>query len=295
MSQKLLSFDIGGTQIKYGIVSDSGEVLLAHTVPTQAQEGAAALLDRLVALAQPVVAQNEVSGIAISTLGLVDAESGRILGAAEAVPDYVGLSPKLALEAAFGLPVTIENDVNCVALAEGWQGSAKGVKHYIALAIGTGIGGGIVIDGKLYQGARSAAGEWGYMRIADRCWENHASMRGLVTEAIRVSGRSDWDGRSVFAARDAGDEHMSKVVDEWLDLLATGIVNLIYVLNPQRVIVGGGISGRGERFLSELHAAISVRIEPGFREMSEVVLASAGNHAGMIGAARNWFLNKRLF
>ncbi|BCL75197.1 sugar kinase [Jeongeupia sp. HS-3] len=295
MSQKLLSFDIGGTQIKYGIVSDSGEVLLAHTVPTQAQDGARALLDRLVELARPIIAQHAICGIAISTLGLVEAGSGRIVGAAEAVPDYVGVSPKQALEEAFSLPVTIENDVNCVALAEGWQGSAKGAQHYIALAVGTGIGGGIVINGELYRGARSAAGEWGYMRIADRCWENHASMRGLVTEAIRVSGRSDWDGRAVFAASDAGDEQMRRVVDEWLDLLATGIVNLIYVLNPQRVVIGGGISGRGERFLAELHSAISARIEPDFREMSEVVLASAGNNAGMIGAARNWFLSKRLF
>ncbi|UXY14296.1 ROK family protein [Chitiniphilus purpureus] len=284
----LLAFDIGGTQIKYGLIDQAGEVLHAETVSTQAGQGGAALLERLVMLARPWVEKACPAGIALSTLGLVEPAHGTILAAAEAVPGYIGCSPKAALQQAFGLPVTVENDVNCVALAEGWRGAAQGASHYIAVAVGTGIGGGIVINGRLYRGHRAAAGEWGYMRINGKLWEDHASMRGLVHAAQAATGRIGLDGRAIFAAYDAGDPAFTRLVADWLTLLATGIVNLIYAFNPERVVIGGGIAGRGERFLAELNASIDGILLPDFHGMSRIVLASAGNHAGMIGAARNW-------
>ncbi|WP_148715814.1 ROK family protein [Chitinolyticbacter meiyuanensis] len=286
----LLTFDIGGTQVKYGLVNEAGDVLLAHSMATAGAAGAEAVLARIEAVATELIATHAPHGIALSTLGLVSPHDGTVLAAAEAIPGYIGISPKIRLEQACRLPVTVENDVNCVALAEGWRGAAQGVAHYLAIAIGTGIGGGIVIDGRLYRGHRAAAGEWGYMRIDGKLWEDHASMRGLVSAAIAATGDAAWDGRSVFAGYDAGDARLVPVVSDWLSLLATGIANLIYAFNPERVVLGGGITGRGPRFLAEISATLDEILMPEFRGMSGVVLASAGNHAGMIGAARNWYL-----
>ncbi|KAF0814359.1 Beta-glucoside kinase [Andreprevotia sp. IGB-42] len=291
----LLAFDIGGTHIKYGLVADTGAVLDTTLCDTEGALGGKSLLEKLVALARPLVAAHQPAGIAVSSLGLIEPHTGSVLGAAEAVPGYTGLSVQAAFEAAFGVPVTVENDVNCVALAEGWVGAAQGVAHYLAVAVGTGIGGGIVTDGRLYRGHKSAAGEWGYMRIAGKVWEDHASMRGLVHSVAAATATSGWDGRKIFAAYDQGDAQIRALVDEWMALLATGIANLIYAFNPERVVIGGGIAGRGEAFRSALDAAVRNELQADFRDMSQIVLASAGNHAGMIGAARNWFLTKRFF
>lgn len=289
----LLAFDIGGTQIKYGIVSHSGEVLSATVVDTPKYAGGEAVIQLLRELTRTLMQQYVIAGIAISTFGLVDAYSGLVLGAAEAVAGYTGTSPKAALEQEFGLPVSIDNDVNCVALAEGWLGAAQGAAHYLAIAIGTGIGGGIVLNHQIYRGSRAAAGEWGYMRVAGVTWEDHASMRGLLVAVNRAVAQPFANGREVFAAYDAQDPVVSAVVKEWFKLLATGIANLIYAFNPERVVIGGGVSARGTVFLRELNAAIHAELLPDFRGMTDVVLASAGNHAGMIGAARNWLQSNK--
>ncbi|QKJ67742.1 ROK family protein [Deefgea piscis] len=282
----VLAFDIGGTQIKYGVVTRDGEVLSAQVVDTPKQS--AALVQCLRELVGQIQQQFTFGGIAISTFGLVDVNSGMILGAAEAIPDYAGTSPKAILAQEFGLPVSIDNDVNCVALAEGWRGAAQGVAHYLAIAIGTGIGGGIVLNQQIYRGHRAAAGEWGYMKIDGLVWEDHASMRGLLSAANQRCSNQFVDGRAVFAAYDQQDLAVVPVVQDWFKLLATGVANLIYAFNPERVVIGGGVSARGTVFLKELNAAIDAQLLPDFQGMTEVVLACAGNHAGMIGATRNW-------
>ncbi|MBE9609486.1 ROK family protein [Chitinilyticum piscinae] len=284
--RQLLALDVGGTQLKYGIVQEDGLVLEAHVADTQGKDGAEAVIARMIAALASLRPAQQPIGIAVSSLGLIAPQGGTILGAAEAIPGYAGIALGERLASHFGLPVTVENDVNCVALAEGWVGAAAGVRNYLAVAIGTGIGGGIVINGQLYRGHKAAAGEWGYMHIDNRCWEDHASMRGLVN-LVSVRTGQQLDGRQIFAARDAGDVMIAALVSEWLDLLAAGIANLIYVLNPERVVIGGGIANRPQ-FQSELDAALLPRLQPDFRTMSRVVLANAGNHAGMIGAVRNW-------
>lgn len=289
----LLAFDIGGTQIKYGIVSNSGEVISATVIDTPKLAGGEGLIQRLRELTRSILQQHAIAGIAISTFGLVDAYSGLILGAAEAVEGYAGTSPKAALEQEFGLPVSIDNDVNCVALAEGWLGAAQGAAHYIAVAIGTGIGGGIVLNHQIYRGHRAAAGEWGYMKIAGLTWEDHASMRGLLAAANTAGNHRFSNGREVFAAYDAQDPAVNRVVKDWFKLLATGIANLIYAFNPERVVIGGGVSARGSIFLRELNTAIHAELLPDFRGMTDVLLASAGNYAGMIGAVRNWLQSNK--
>ena len=285
---RVLAFDVGGTWVKYGIVDARGQLLFSDQLATQSEPDGQALLARLLTVAEPLVARYTPAGIAFSTLGIIDPAEGRLVGAVEAIAGYFGQSPKASFEQAFDVPVVVENDGNCVALAEGWTGSAAGVRNYLALTLGTGIGGGIVIDGKLYRGANGAAGEWGYMLVDGKVWEDHASPRGLAAAAERVRPGCGFDAEAVFAARDRGDAEMAAVVAAWFGLLATGLANLLFAFNPSRVIVGGGITARGPAFLQELHAEMRLRLRPEFLRMCDIALASAGNQAGLLGAARLW-------
>ncbi len=285
---RVLAFDIGGTWVKIGVVDATGAVLHVEQLATQSVPDGKALLARLLTIARPLVASWAPVGVAFSTLGIIDPREGRLVGAVEAIEGYFGQSPKASFESAFGLPVVVENDGNCVALAEGWTGSAVGLKHYIALTLGTGIGGGIVIDGRLYRGANGAAGEWGYMLVEGKVWEDHASPRGLAAAAERARPGCGYDAAAVFAARDAGDDVMRGVLAQWFALLATGLANLLFAFNPARVIIGGGITARGPDLLQELRAEMRLRLRPDFYRMCDIVLASAGNQAGLLGAARRW-------
>ncbi|QLG87545.1 ROK family protein [Chitinibacter bivalviorum] len=285
----LIAFDVGGTQIKYGIVTENGEVISAALFDTPKYSGGAGLVSVLIRLARELMAKYTVAGVAISTFGLVDAKNGVIIGAAEAIDGYTGTQLKAELELALQLPVAVDNDVNCVAMAEGWQGAAKGVGNYIAVAIGTGIGGGIVIDERIYRGHRAAAGEWGYMRIDGLIWEDHASMRGLQNSVNQsIDSAEPLDGKAIFALYDQGNTQIQAIVQAWFKLLARGLANLIYAFNPERIVIGGGITARGAQFLHELTSAVQTELQPDFQEMTQIVLASAGNHAGMIGASKNW-------
>lgn len=286
---RVLAFDVGGTWVKFGIVDAQGKLLFSDQLATQSEPDGRALLVRLLAVAEPLVERYAPAGVAFSTLGIIDAAEGRLVGAVEAIAGYFGQSPKASFEAAFGVPVVVENDGNCVALAEGWTGAAAGVRHYLALTLGTGIGGGIVIDGQLYRGANGAAGEWGYMLVDGKVWEDHASPRGLAAAAERLRPGCGYDAEAVFAARDRGDAEMGKLVADWFSLLATGLANLLFAFNPSRVVVGGGITARGPAFLQELRAEIRHRLRPEFYRMCDIALASAGNQAGLLGAARLWF------
>jgi predicted NBD/HSP70 family sugar kinase len=286
----VLAFDIGGTWVKYGLVDASGAVHQAGRLPTRGVGDGDTLLGQLVEIARPLVHWHDPAGLAFATLGIVDPVDGRVQGGVEAIPGYAGQSPKAIFEAAFGRPVVVENDGNCVALAEGWTGSAAGLPHYLALTLGTGIGGGIVVDGRLHRGSNGAAGEWGYMRVDGRVWEDHASLRGLAAAAAAARPGCTFDARAVFEAADAGDATMREVLARWFDLLATGIANLLFILDPARLVVGGGITARGEVFVEELRAALAARLGPDFHGHADIGLATAGNDAGLIGAARLWLV-----
>lgn len=285
----VLAFDIGGTWVKHGLVDVQGRVHAAGRTPTRAQGDGRALLARLVEVARPLVHWHDPAGIAVATLGIVERDSGRVRAAGEAIPGYTGLSPREVFESAFGRPVVVENDGNAVALAEGWTGAARGLADYLAVTLGTGIGGGLVVDGRLHRGAHGAAGEWGYMRIDGLQWEDHASLRGLAAMAAAACPGEALDARAVLERADEGDPAMRAVVARWMDLLAAGLANLLFAFDPARIVVGGGITARGERFVEELRLALSGRLGPDFHGHLDLALASAGNHAGLLGAARCWF------
>lgn len=286
----VLAFDIGGTQVKYGLVDERGVVSQSQQIPTQAQQGATEVVARLEAIAASLCNEQAIDGIAISTLGIIGPHDGIVKGACDAIPAYSGFPLRDHFEQAVQKPTLVENDGNCVAVAEGWTGAAQHCNDYVAFTLGTGIGGGVVLSGQLQRGANGSMGEWGYMKFAGQVWEDFASLRGLSHMAQLAGAPSGIDAKTVFAISDGGDRRMQVVVHQWYALLAQGIENVIYCLDPQRIVLGGGIVHRGAPFIAELHAHLTATLRTEFQNRAELVLAALGNQAGMVGAAKLWLL-----
>lgn len=281
--KRYLAFDIGGTQIKYGIVTEEGEILSHWIMDTEAHLGGRTIIDKVITVSKTIVGEYPVNGIAISTAGQVNFHTGTIVAAGETIPDYTGVEIKKLINQATGLPVEVRNDVDCAAFGEMWLGD-HGSNNFIALTVGTGIGGAIVIDGKMYSGHSFSAGEWGYMLVDGEPFEKNASMSGLITFANHYKEKRSWTGKEIFDLYDQGDEQIQEAVRQFYRYLAMGVSNLIYIFNPEKVIIGGGVTARGEKFLQEVQAEINNYLLPSFQKNTEVVLANLLNHAGMIGA-----------
>lgn len=284
--KQYLAFDIGGTTIKYGVVNQDGDVLVSDLMDTEAQSGGPAIVDKVIKKGRELLQDHRVEGIGISTAGQVDIRTGTVVGASDSIPNYVGVEIKAEIESTLNLPVTVRNDVDCAALGEQWLGDHD-VKNFIALTVGTGVGGAIVIDGKMHSGHSYSAGEWGYMIIEGERFEANASISGLIRFAKRYKEDRDWNGKEIFDLYDQGDPDIIKAVDSFYKYLAIGITNLIYIFNPEKVIVGGGVTARGDKFLQELREAVKQQIQPNFYNNTEIVLAKLSNHAGMVGAVYN--------
>ncbi|MBO9130678.1 ROK family protein [Bacillus sp. 165] len=287
-----LAFDIGGTQIKYGIVSEEGKVVTSFQADTEAHKGGQSVVEKVIRLGNELMQAYSIEGIGISTLGLVDADNGVVLGGCENIPHYAGIQLKQLVSGALDVPVEVENDVNCVGLAESWIGAGNNVNNFIALTIGTGVGGAIIINGELYRGRGFSAGEWGYMIVEGKAFEHVASITGLCQLAAHYKGENVQSGKEVFDLYDQGDEKIKLAVQLFFKHLAIGISNLIYIFNPEKVIIGGGVTARGEVFVQELNVEIEKYLLPDFQKQTDIVLASSSNHAGMIGGVHH-FINKQ--
>lgn len=278
-----LAFDIGGTQIKYGIVTENGDILSHFMMDTEAHLGGRAIIDKVIGAGKSIVADHSLSGIAISTAGQVNFQTGTIVAAGDTIPHYTGVEIKKLVSEALGLPVEVRNDVDCAALGEMWLGNHVS-NSFIALTVGTGIGGAIVIEGKMYSGHSFSAGEWGYMLVDGEPFEKNASVSGLIQFANLYKEKRQWTGKEIFDLYDQGDEEIHMAVRQFFRYLAMGISNLIYIFNPEKVIIGGGITARGEKFLQEVKEEVEKYLLPSFNKNTEIVLAKLSNQAGMIGA-----------
>ncbi|TKH11991.1 ROK family protein [Peribacillus simplex] len=286
-----LAFDIGGTQIKYGIVNQEGSILSQSLIDTESHLGGHAIIEKVIALSQGIIENHSVDGVAISTAGQVDIHTGIIVGAGETIPNYTGVEVKNLVSNALDLTVEVRNDVDCVALGEQWLGNHD-TNNLIALTVGTGIGGAIVIDGKMYSGHSFSAGEWGYMLIEGEPFEKNASISGLIRFAQRYKENRNWTGKEIFDLYDRGDINIKKAVSQFYKYLAIGISNLIYIFNPEKVIIGGGITARGDTFLQEVRFEMQKHLQPSFYRNTEIVLAKLSNNAGMIGAVYNFLIKQ---
>ncbi|MCU4990630.1 ROK family protein [Bacillus cereus] len=279
-----IAFDIGGTQIKYGIVSETGTVLKHKTVPTEIHLGGEQIIQKLILLSKKLMSEHTISGIGISTAGIVDVNKGIVTGGADHIPGYSTIPIIDRLQAILKVSVSIDNDVNCAAFGEKWNGIGRDKRNFIMLTLGTGIGGAIFIDGELYRGHSFSAGEWGNMLIEGKTFEEVASISGLIHLVRKYKGESEWNGKTIFELYDKGDREVTQAVEVFFKHLAIGISNLAYIFNPEMIVIGGGITDRGNKFLKEVKEEVEKYLHKEIYSNCEIELAQNGNCAGMIGS-----------
>ena len=272
--KEYIAFDIGGTQIKYGIVSETGTVLKHKTVLTEIHLGGEQIIQKLILLSKQLMNEHTISGIGISTAGIVNIHKGIVTGGVEHIRNYATIPIIDRLQEVLQVPVSVENDVNCAAFGEKWNGSGREKGNFIMLTLGTGIGGAIFIDGELYRGHSFSAGEWGNMLIEGKAFEEVASISGLIRLVRNYKGEGSWNGKTIFELYDKGDREVTQVVEVFFKHLAIGISNLAYIFNPETIIIGGGITARGNEFLKEVKEEVS-------KYLNKEIYS---NCAGMVGA-----------
>jgi len=294
-----ICIDIGGTSIKYGVLSEKGEIFIDGTVSTKVTEKENFILSDVKKLVRNILDEYrnyEIKGICVSTAGVVNPEKGEIAYAGPTIPKYTGTKIKEELEKEFSISCEVENDVNCAGLGEYWRGAGKGSKSMVCLTIGTGIGGSVILDGKLLNGIGYTAGEIGYMDVNGNYIQNIASSRYLVEkvqkEKVEKEGITDAiTGVDIFELAKKGDEICIAGINEIISNLAVGVRNIIYLLNPEVIVIGGGITAQKEYLEEKIRKEVNDGMISDMFRKTRIELAQQGNQAGLLGALYN-FLNK---
>lgn len=314
-----LGIDLGGTNIKAGLVDENNEVKFKSSVPTGVADGNEAVVENIVkacaiVLHEAGITLADVSNIGIGTPGAVNSDTGVVERAENMKFENFPLAAKL--EEKINRKVYIENDANAAALGEYVAGAAMGAKDAVCVTLGTGVGGGIIVDGKLYSGANYAGGELGHSVIAfdgvpcncgrKGCWERYASVTALIAqtkEAMKANiGSALWtiagndiesvNGKTAFDAMRANDEVGKVVVDRFIRYIACGVTNMVNIFQPDVICIGGAISKEGDYILKALNEIVE---EERFTKVSDkqtkVVMATLENDAGIIGAANLYKAN----
>ena len=286
-----MCFDIGGTSVKFGVAGENGTLLQKNEIPNViTQKGVDGLVESLASVTERYRQEYDLRGIAVSTAGVVDPEKGLILYAPKYFPGYPGTALGERLEKCCDLPCTVENDVNAAALGEYWLGAGQGAKSMFCITVGTGIGGCALLDGRVIHGAACFGGEAGLQHITpDSTWEEMASTRALIRNVAAAKGipETALDGRKIFALAQGGDEEAAAAIARQMDDLATGIANICYILNPERIIVGGGIAAQEAYLYPLLDTALRKKLFPLVYEKLTLRFAALQNDAGMLGALYN--------
>jgi len=303
-----IGVDLGGSKIAVGLVDEDNKIVSKAWTPTRAEAGAEGIVgDILMCVSNALTLYGadirECAGIGVGSPGTCDVENGTVRNAHNL--GWFGVPLCQMLSERTGLPAYVDNDANCAALGEVVAGAAVGCSSALMITLGTGVGGGLIINGKIYSGHRTLGGEFGHSCIMmggelcscgkRGCWEAYASATALIRQAERaaeaqpdsaLNGLKPLDGEKIFAAAAGGDAAATEVVDKYCEYVAVGIVNLINGIYPQTIIVGGGISAAGERLLDPVREYIANNFFVADRAlMPELVKAELGNDAGIIGAA----------
>lgn len=292
--RKYICIDIGGTNIKYGVLNEEGNVLFDGSRKTSVYEDGNDILEDIDNIICNLINEYQVEGVGVSTAGVVDDENGTIIHAGKTIPGYIGTDIKGFIEEKFSLKCEVENDVNSAALGEAFLGSGKGYKSIFCMTVGTGIGGAIVLNNDIVRGASKSAGEVGYINVNRKPIQEIASTKILVENVAKRKNikTSDINGRIVFEEGKRGDSICSEEIDKLVDNLTELISSVVYFLNPEVIILGGGIMEQKEFLESKINTSLKVKLPKAFFESTKIEFAKLGNRAGMIGALYN-FINKR--
>lgn len=308
-SQIYIGVDLGGTNIKVGICDEQGKLLHTFEGPTGAENGADFVLERIAQYVRQIVEDSpfdweQVAGIGAGLAGFMDIPEGFVKFSPNLL--WTNVPAKKLLEGFLGKTVKIDNDANVAALGEAWAGSGTGIPNVVCYTLGTGVGGGIIINGKIHQGTTGMAGELGHMSVVPDieaiqcpcgqmgCLETVSSATGIVrmaNEAVERGERTSLalhekiEAKHVFDAAKSGDEVSLRIVNRAAYYIGRSMAAVAVVVNPKRFILGGGVSKAGEILFQPIRETFKKYTPEVAAEGVEIVAATLGNDAGIVGAA----------
>ena len=307
-----IGIDLGGTNIVAAVVDEKYNIIAKAKTPTAVPRSAELIFDDIAKVCKEAVEKagltmNDISSVGLGTPGTVNSD-GVIEFANNLNFDNVP-AKDMIIERLGDKPVYVANDANCAALGEAYAGCGNGAKNFIAVTLGTGVGSGVIIDGKIVTGVNNAGGECGHMVIVvdgeactcgrHGCWEAYASATALINQTKKAMEQypdsvmhqlakkeGKVSGKTAFDAMRRGDIAGIKVVDQYIKYVACGIINLVNALQPEIICVGGGICNEGETLLRPLRRYIEAeRYSVYSKIQTKILKAELGNDAGIIGAA----------
>ncbi len=308
MGKYVFGVDVGGTTVKLGLFDESGMVLDKWEIPTRTESSGVNILPDIATsiqskMSEKAIAEEDVAGVGIGAPGPVDG-NGIIHKAVNLGWSEMNLKKELT-QLLGGMRVEGGNDANVAALGEMWKGGGQGYENLVAVTLGTGVGGGIIINGKIMTGATGSGGEIGHIHVEDEetevcgcgnygCLEEYASATGITRLANRKLKQSDKDSvlrngevsaKAVFDAVKAGDELAIEIAKQFGDYLGKGLAVIAGVINPEIFVIGGGVSKAGEVLFDYIRPSFDKTVFHGCKD-TKFALATLGNDAGIYGAAR---------
>lgn len=301
-----IGIDLGGTSIKFGLIDSDGQFLYEGKVPSYADVSAEKIINQLIQVAKETQSFADkhrlpVTGIGIGTPGITDSTGRMVLGGAENLQGWQNLALAEIMEKATGLPVTLNNDANAMGLGELAYGAGKGCTDIVFLTVGTGIGGAIVIDGKLFSGYANRGTELGHVPLiatgercacgATGCLEHYASTAALVRRFTALANEQGLDfhaeinGELIVRLYHESFPLAIKCMNEHFYYLGRGIAGFINIFSPQRVVIGGGLSEAGDFYLEKVSDVAFEHALDTCAPNTQIIKACLGNKAGTIGAA----------
>ena len=311
MVQNRIGIDVGGTNVKLALVSPDGKIIYSNSIPTHAEMGYEYTINNIKEAIHTLMKETDsraedIQGIGFGFPGQVDYKSG-VVRLAPNIPGWVDIPIAKMIEDEFHIPTRVDNDVRCAALGELNFGAGKGCENLICITVGTGIGSGLIINGKLVRGASNAAGEIGHIKLQMHdgpicgcgdtgCMEAFASGPSIVAMAenyilggkstkFRELANPDITPYIVYEAAKTGDPVAKRIFNVIGEYIGIGLSSVINLLNPEKVIIGGGVAASGEYLLNPIKETVKKRAMKIAGEAVEIVPAQLGNTAGVIGAS----------
>ena len=309
---KRIGIDVGGTNVKIALVDGEGKIIYSNSVPTYAQMGYEYTVNNIKQAIKDLMKETnteakDIQGIGFDFPGQVDCKTG-VVKLAPNIPGWVNVPIAQMIEEEFNIPTRIDNDVRCAALGELKFGAGRGCENFVCITVGTGIGSGLVINGKVVRGAANAAGELGHIKLQmedgplcgcgdSGCLEAFASGPSIVAMAQEylkggksakfreLAGDGEITPYIVAKAAEAGDPVAKRIFEKMGYYIGMGLTSVINLLNPEKIIIGGGVAECGELLLDPIRRTINDRAMKVQRESVEIVPAELGNSAGVIGAS----------
>lgn len=295
---KNIGIDIGGTFIKAAIVENTGKIILSSKTPTP--KAGVELGVKVVEIINDMASRanvklGEIEHIGIGVPGICDTKEGRIIDCPN-IPDCKNIDICDYVAKETGIEVKVDNDANCAALGEYMFLETK-PRGFVFVTLGTGVGGGIILDGKLLRGVNSAAGEIGHMVIDKNgercncgrygCWERYASVSALVRQTRDAGFTGDVSGRTVFEEKKKGNRLAVEVLEKWLGYVAEGICNIVNIFQPEVVVIGGGVSREGDIIAKPIECAVLEKSITGRTKLANtnIKVSRLFNDAGVVGAS----------